>query len=210
MDFEKRAGRPIEFRADDDGAVRVSGYAAVFNEEADIGGLFREVIAPGAFRNAIGRGDDVVFLVNHGGLPLARTRSGTLKLTEDDRGLFISSELERSDPDVARIVPKMERGDLDKMSFAFQIPEGGQVWSETEDGIAVRTITDTMLSDVSVVNEPAYGGTSIALRSLEASREGVDKEKERRRRGYAARKAKTEQKIRGIAANAAARKREAE
>jgi len=77
--------QPFELRADDD-AIRVAGYAAVFGEEADIGGYFTEVIERGAFANAIERGDDVVFLVNHDGLPLARTRSGTLRLSEDERG----------------------------------------------------------------------------------------------------------------------------
>ena len=87
MNREVRAGIPAEIRQDADG-IKVEGYAAVFNEETDIGGYFREVIEPGAFSDAIGR-DDVVFLINHEGLPLARTRSGTLKLTEDARGLKI-------------------------------------------------------------------------------------------------------------------------
>jgi phage head maturation protease len=69
---EVRGGIPAEFRADSDG-VKVSGYAAVFDQAADIGGYFKEIIARGAFKEAIGR-DDVVFLVNHDGLPLARTR----------------------------------------------------------------------------------------------------------------------------------------
>jgi phage head maturation protease len=84
-DKEIRTGTPLEIRADDGGEIRVSGYAAVFGEETNIGGMFTEVIQRGAFTNAIGR-DDVVFLINHEGLPLARTRSGTLTLTEDERG----------------------------------------------------------------------------------------------------------------------------
>jgi len=65
---EYRAGLPAEIRAEGD-TIKVSGYAAVFNQEADIGGFYREVIAPGAFTGAIGR-DDVVFVINHEGLPL--------------------------------------------------------------------------------------------------------------------------------------------
>ena len=72
---------PVELRQEDNGPIRVAGYAAVFNQETNIGGYFTETIAPGAFTSALGRGDDVVFLVNHDGLPLARTRSGTLRLT---------------------------------------------------------------------------------------------------------------------------------
>jgi len=51
---EIRGGIPAEIRADEEGGIRVSGHAAVFNERADIAGLFEEVIEPGAFRDAIG------------------------------------------------------------------------------------------------------------------------------------------------------------
>ena len=159
---EIRTGIPVEVRADDDG-IKVSGYAAVFGVETDIGGFFTEVIERGAFKDAIGR-DDVVFLVNHEGLPLARTRSGTLTLKEDARGLHMSSELDPEDPDVRSIVPKMKRGDLDKMSFAF-FPEV-QEWDESGD-IPKRTIKKAKLDDVSIVTRPAYDTTEIGLRSLD-------------------------------------------
>lgn len=172
MEYEIRGGIPAEIRADDDGTIRVSGHAAVFNQEADIAGLFRERIEPGAFRDAIGR-DDVVFLVNHEGLPLARTRSGTLRLEEDDIGLRMETELDPDDPDVRSIVGKMRRGDLDKMSFAF-IPER-QEWDDTQDP-PVRTIQQASLFDVSVVTTPAYQGTDIGLRSLQQHRKKVREE----------------------------------
>lgn len=162
MTHEIRSGLPVEIRAEGS-AIKVSGYAAVFNERTDIGGCFLEVIEPGAFKDAVGR-DDVVFLVNHEGLPLARTRSGTLTLKEDERGLYMETELDPLDPDVMAIVPKMKRGDLDKMSFAF-IPEV-QEWDESGD-IPVRTLKKLGLRDVSIVTHPAYEGTEIGLRSLQ-------------------------------------------
>jgi len=162
MTHEIRSGLPVEIRAEG-AAIKVSGYAAVFNERTDIGGYFLEVIEPGAFKDAVGR-DDVVFLVNHEGLPLARTRSGTLTLKEDERGLYMETELDPLDPDVMAIVPKMKRGDLDKMSFAF-IPEV-QEWDESGD-IPVRTLKKLGLRDVSIVTHPAYEGTEIGLRSLQ-------------------------------------------
>lgn len=158
---------PVEIRADDNGEIRVAGYAAVFGEETSIGGAFIERIAPGAFRNALERGDDVVFLVNHDGLPLARTRSGTLTLSEDERGLYMETVLDGADPDVRALVPKMKRGDLDKMSFAF-VPMR-QTWDDSGD-MPKRTIEDVALHDVSIVTTPAYEGTEIGLRSLEAFR----------------------------------------
>lgn len=165
MPSEIRSGQPVEIRADGE-KIKVSGYAAVFNERANIGGYFEEQIAPGAFRAAIGR-DDVVFLINHDGLPLARTRSGTLTLREDDRGLYMETELDPTDPDVQAIVPKMKRGDLDKMSFAFY--PSVQEWDESGD-IPLRTIKEASLADVSIVTNPAYSGTDIGLRSLQEHR----------------------------------------
>lgn len=160
--------QPVEIRAAEDGTVTVSGYAAVFGESADIGGMFTEVIERGAFDEVVGK-DDVVFLINHVGLPLARTRSGSLKLSVDERGLKVDSELDANDPDVARIVPKMKRGDLDKMSFAFRI--GLQEWDDTVEP-PKRTIKKIeRLYDVAIVTTPAYDGTDIGLRSLERYRE---------------------------------------
>lgn len=178
MEFEARGNHvrlPAEVRAGDDGGILVEGYAAVFNEEADIGGFFREKIDPGAFSDAIGR-DDVVFLINHDGLPLARTGSGTLTLSQRERGLHISSRLNPEDWDVQRILTKMERGDLNKMSFAF-FPEV-QEWDDSGD-MPLRTIKKASLHDVSIVTTPAYDGTEIGLRSLEAMRKEQAKENNR-------------------------------
>lgn len=172
-------GREIEIRAADDGSsVKVSGYAAVFDEVTDIGGWFREVVRPGAFKDAITRGDDVTFLINHDGLPLSRTSSKTLTVREDSKGLFMESTLDASDPDVMRIIPKMKRGDLSKMSFAFSMmPDGETRWTQTgagEDAEELREIIKVgRLYDVSIVTEPAYAGTEIALRSREEARKAM-------------------------------------
>ena len=178
---EQRPAQKLEIRDADDGNVTVEGYAAVFNEETVIGGQWREQIARGAFRDAIGR-DDVVFLINHAGLPLARTRSGTLELSEDDHGLRIRAQLDPTDPDVRSIIPKMKRGDLDKMSFAF-IPTR-QSWDD-EEKMPRRTITEAELYDVSVVTTPAYEGTEIGIRS---ALESLERHRKRQKRSQAARR----------------------
>ena len=172
MEIEIRGGVPAEIRADEDGTIRVSGHAAVFNQDADIGGMFIERIEPGAFLDAIGR-DDVVFLIEHQGLPLARTSSGTLQLSEDEIGLRMETILDHTDPDVARILPKMRRGDLSKMSFAFLAEL--QEWDDSDD-IPRRTIKKAWLRDVSVVTYPAYDGTDIGLRMLEQHRKVAKKQ----------------------------------
>jgi hypothetical protein len=174
---EIRRGVPVEIREDETGEIKVSGYAAVFGEETNIGGMFTEMIERGAFKAAIKR-DDVVFLINHEGLPLARTRSGTLTLKEDQRGLYMEAMLDQSDPDVRSIVPKMKRGDLDKMSFAFRPVR--QKWDDRANPPR-RTIQEAQLFDVSIVTTPAYDGTEIALRSLQEHREAKAKSQAARR-----------------------------
>lgn len=177
MEREFRPAQKLEVREAQSGEVRVSGYAAVFGEETNIGGMFTEEISRGAFKDAIGR-DDVVFLINHEGLPLARTRSGTLMLEEDERGLYMEASLDASDPDVRSIVPKMKRGDLDKMSFAF-VPTR-QSWDDSKE-MPKRMIEEAQLYDVSIVTTPAYNGTEIGLRSLENHRKQSKKSQAARR-----------------------------
>lgn len=186
MSREIRAGLPVEVRAEEGEPIRVSGHAAVFNERTSIAGLWDEQIAPGAFRDAISR-DDVVFLINHDGLPMARTRSGTLKLSEDGRGLYMEAELDPEDPDVRAIVPKMRRGDLDKMSFAFRAEV--QEWDDSGE-VPLRTIQQASLFDVSIVTFPAYDGTDIGLRSLRAHRKSHFNAALRRRALYASLKSR--------------------
>lgn len=180
---ERRSLAPFEIREEGDGMIKVSGHAAVFDQEANIGGMFREVVRKGAFREAL-KVSETPFLINHDDLPLARTGSGTLKLSEDNIGLRVEASLDPTDPDVQRIVPKMKRGDLDKMSFAFSVDDGGQDWTQDdEDMIPLREITKVKrLFDVSIVTSPAYEGTDIAMRSLDEKREAEKEKAERERR----------------------------
>lgn len=163
--IEYRTGLPFEVRSETS-TVKVEGHAAVFNSKTNVAGMFEERVMPGAFSEAINR-DDIVFLINHEGLPLARNSSGTLILSEDERGLLTSSELDPSDPDVMRIVPKMKRQDLNKMSFGFRVEK--EEWDETGD-IPLRSLIQVGLVDVSIVTMPQYTDTDIALRSLQEYR----------------------------------------
>ena len=156
----------IEVReAEGSNSLTFTGYATVFNADYsvyDSFGEFTERIAPGAFTRTLTENPDVILNINHAGLPLARTKSGTLKLTQDKVGLRVQAELDRSDPDVQAILPKMRRGDLDEMSFAFRV--NSQEWSEDYTD---RTITEVNLSrgDVSIVSFGANPTTVAALRA---------------------------------------------
>lgn len=151
------------------GETTLRGHAAVFNSLSEDLGGFREIIEPGFFREALRRQPDVRLLVNHDGLPLARTRSGTLELREDQRGLHVFARLDKNDPDVIRLRGKMQRGDVDQMSFAFTLRDDADSWELAEDGGVVRTLradgADDLL-DVSVVTYPAYQATDVSMRSV--------------------------------------------
>lgn len=163
--------RDVEARAEG-GSMRLSGYAAVFHDSS-VPLPFKEKIAPGAFRKTLSETPDVRLLVNHEGLPLARTKNGTLRLEEDDRGLRFDADL--ADTQEGRdIYTLVERGDVDQMSFAFRVIR--QKWN---DDRSVRVLTEVSLSDgdVSVVTYPAYPTTSVQAReqlraAIEAVKEG--------------------------------------
>jgi HK97 family phage prohead protease len=116
-------------------------------------------------------------LVNHDGVPLARSRGGegTLTLSSDDVGLKVRAELDPANPTVQELRSAMNRGDLDQMSFAFRIPkgEGRQEWSKD---YTVRTIREVQLFDVSVVTYPANPATVAKLRNDEAPAEEATEE----------------------------------
>jgi len=147
------------------GDLDVSGYATVFDHFYPIAGGpeaggFLERIAAGATTKSA-RGDDVPLLINHAGLPLARTSSGTMILAPDHFGLAVSAErLDPANPDVQRVVSAIARGDVSQMSFAFR--PTAQSWNSD---FTERTISQLRLFDVSIVTSPANPATSVGLRT---------------------------------------------
>ena len=156
----------VEQRNDDDkDTLLFTGYASVFNKGygvRDQRGQYTETIKPGAFKKTLQEQDDVRFLVNHDGIPLARTSSGTLELEEDDYGLFVRAELDPSNPTVAEIASAMKRGDLNEMSFAF-----AAIRDDFDAREENREVTEARLFDVSVVTYPANPWAGAKLRGVE-------------------------------------------
>lgn len=145
----------------------VEGYAAVFNEETLIwksdytGYEYREVILPGAFDAA--DFSKCVLNYNHGGMLLARTASGTLQLVVDERGLKLTANI--ADTSIGSdVFALIKRGDLSKMSFAF-ITNGEEEEIDRANKIYTRKIKSVKaVYDVSIVDNPAYEGTSVNTR----------------------------------------------
>jgi HK97 family phage prohead protease len=119
----------LELREKDDDTWNLTGYASVTETPYEVG-FYTETIKRGAFKRTLGENPDVQLLVNHEGLPLARTRSGTLRLEERRRQ---ARPLGRRRPRQARpgraaARAQDARGDIDQMSFAFQVTD--QDWND--------------------------------------------------------------------------------
>ena len=157
------AGGVIERRRATDLSVapgrKLAGYAAVFGQETRISD-FTEVIRPGAFTASL-KGRDILALVDHDpSRLLARTKSGTLRLEEDSKGLRF--ELDLPDTTEGRdLLALAERGDIGGMSFGFTIARSGERWYGKK-----RELRAVTLHEISVVHAwPAYQGTSVEPRA---------------------------------------------
>ena len=153
-----------------DGSLHLQGHAAVFDRLShDLGG-FRERIVPGAFRDVLDTNPEVHLVYNHDmSSAMASTAARTLELREDPAGLRVWAKLDPDDMDVKRIAPKMKRGDVRQMSFAFTVDQDD--WDvedpDTPNERVIRTIRRVGgLFDVSVVAQGAYPQTDANLRSV--------------------------------------------
>jgi HK97 family phage prohead protease len=175
----KMVGAP-EWRGIDDYEIRksadgnefvVRGHAALFASPYPVSGGpekggWIERVDKRAFDVTLASKPDVHFLINHEGVTLARTKSGTLTLTTDAKGLLSEARIDRRDPMGQSLEVKMERGDLDEMSFAFRTVR--QNW---DADYIERDLLEVNIDkgDVSVVNHGANEATRISIRSLNDS-----------------------------------------
>lgn len=156
MNGEIRAG--VELRAfEEDGRPVIEGTAIVFDQPSvDLG--FREVIAPGA----VTLDGDVVLNFDHqSAYILGRQSNNTLAITSDERGVHFRAY----PPDtswVRDLIVSMREGFISQCSFEFFARDDH--W-ENKAGEVWRTVTDALVSALSVVAQPAYPQTSAEARS---------------------------------------------
>jgi uncharacterized protein len=156
MDLERRAA--LELRA---AGRRLEGYAAVYDVATQIGD-FTETVAPGAFARSLAAGADILALADHDATKvLARTKAGTLRLSEDSRGLHFETvdlPLTSFANDTLELV---RSGNAGGASFAFRVMDGGERWDGNH-----RTLLAVDLREISIVSAfPAYDGTIVHTRS---------------------------------------------
>ena len=159
--------RSAELTTREDGEEPIiEGYFAVFNSNYEIWEGASESIAPGAFDSSIS--NDVRALTNHDTtLVLGRTKSSTLELKTDSRGLWGRIRINPNDSDAMNTYERVKRGDVDQCSIGFLIRS--QETDFKEDGSIHWTITDVELFEVSVCTFPAYEETSVSARKKDAA-----------------------------------------
>jgi len=154
----------FETREDDNGQLVISGYFSVFNSIYEIGPGMTESVAPGTFLSSLN--GDVRALTNHDStLVLGRTTAGTLKLREDDVGLWGDVIINPKDSDAVNTYERVKRGDVSQCSFGFRITQ--EDTEVKDDGSVHWTIRDVDLYEVSVCTFPAYEATNVQARSAQ-------------------------------------------
>lgn len=144
-----------------------NGYATVygfgFNMWDQNGDPFTEDVAPGAAKRSLANPAlDVPFLIGHNnaGIPLARTKSGTMTLADNSHGVLTHvPAMDGRREEVRALASAQERGDIDEMSLAFVCLR--QQW---DDAFERRTIMEMDLhrGDVSAVIHGANPATAGA------------------------------------------------
>jgi HK97 family phage prohead protease len=178
----ERRGMTLEMRTKPNGTggtdFLFTGYGAVFDTPFEMwdpwGEAYTEVVRPGAFTRSLGQPDlDVPFLIGHNdaGIPLARTKNGTLTLAQDTRGLLVEARMDGSRSDVRNLASAVERGDMDEMSIAFVTM--AQEWSPDWETRAMLDL-EIHRGDVSAValgaNAATAGSSMVPAEALRVAR----------------------------------------
>jgi HK97 family phage prohead protease len=161
------------------GVSSIEGYASVTEEPFEMWdwlGPYAEVVRAGAFTKTLGENPQVQLLLNHGGLAMAYTKAGSLRLSEDDTGLHMEADVNIGRGDVRDMVTAIEDGAVDEMSFAFRVTR--QMWSPDYDQRDILEV-DLHRGDVSVVNFGANPATSVAPAMRSADFDRLDEQEAR-------------------------------
>ncbi|ETT33280.1 HK97 family phage prohead protease [Paenibacillus sp. FSL R5-808] len=173
---EKRA-LPItyEIRESEDGKeVRTVVGSIKYNSESRVmkdwyGDEFVEIIAPGAFSEYMKENNTISLWCHRTDQILGNTKPNTLRLFDGPTELRFELDLPHNSwGDDAH--ESIQRGDVDGVSFGFNIRTNGDRWSKIErDGKTLyqRTVLVATLPEISMTPFAAYPENEVAVRSLE-------------------------------------------
>lgn len=172
-----------EIRVGEGDSPKLTGLASVFKVITVIGGMFREVVMPGAFTKTLDENDIVVLWNHNTDKPMGRTSEKTLLLREGERGLHSDN----TPPETTwgrDAVISLRRRDTKGMSFGFEVikqrivdtdgkviedPRHIQNLLETRadnpEDLVLRELLEVRLHEVSYTPFPAYETTEAEARS---------------------------------------------
>ena len=154
----------LQTRADNNETdeMKIEGYFVVFNSETKLFENYYEEISDKAFKDI--DLSDIRALADHDTAKvLGRTKSQTLSLSVDEKGLFGEITINKNDSEAVNLYERVKRGDIDQCSFGFNILD--ETMDTRADGSTKWTITEIELFEVSVVTFPAYADTAVEARS---------------------------------------------
>jgi HK97 family phage prohead protease len=141
------------------------GYAAVYSEPVNLG-PFDEEINRGAFRSVLADKPNVPMLhEHHPHQLLATTKSGRMRLEDDNRGLRVRAKLVKTDLS-SRVKALVDSGDITGMSVGWVVGDRNNQKIELRSGRPHRLLLGfRKLLDVSTTWSPAYPTTEAQFRS---------------------------------------------
>lgn len=170
--------RDVEWRDSGSGSEEYTftGYPVVFDSWSELlwtpRGVFRERFLHGSFEDVLANQPDVRLLKNHNkDLVLARTKSGTLEITEEEEALRNWARIAKTSY-ATDLKISMDRGDIDQMSVAFELDYdlgAEDRWYEDKKTGEIKhdIIKVSDVFDQSIVTFPAYAETSAVMRDLQ-------------------------------------------
>lgn len=153
----------LEIREANGQPTKLVGYAAKFSSLSEDLGGFREKIRKGAFAGSLRSNNGIAALYEHDSTRiLGTTTNGSLKLSEDDKGLRFELDVINTSwgRDVLELVRTRTVGGC---SFGFITPKGGDVFT-TEGGKTVRELVNVDLREITITSRPAYKAASVSVR----------------------------------------------
>lgn len=164
--------------------MKIEGYFVIFNSETKLFENYYEEISDKAFKDI--DLSDIRALADHDTAKvLGRTKSQTLSLSVDEKGLYGEITINKNDSEAVNLYERVKRGDIDQCSFGFNILD--ETMDTRADGSTKWTITEIELFEVSVVTFPAYADTAVEARS--------EQMKQLEKRNLQTRKAKLKERI---------------
>ena len=164
------------FKTDED--YMVEGYASTFERyemyEWD-GVKYYEQIDRHAFDEA--DMTDVVFLRDHSGRVMARSKNDTVQLSIDDHGLHQRTNLGLTQAS-KEMYEDIKVGNYSQMSFSFVIDRDGDEYDKETHTRIIKRIKKVF--DVSAVSFPANPGTDIGISARDYFNGVIEAEKAER------------------------------